>query len=125
METQQVNSHYDRLNQTVNIVNLTAHSILEMSSNIEYKASGIIARVNMIQKSIFTLNTGVAITKTIYDSIVGLPEPKQNTFYLVSAVVINALRENNITRDDVIAPNKVIRDSNGTVKGCVGFRLNG
>ncbi len=106
-------------------VNLTAHSILEMSSNIEIKTSGVVARVNTIQKNIFTTATGIAITKTDYDSIIGLPESKQNTFYIVSAAVVNALRENNIQRDDVVAPNRIVRNNHGIAIGCIGFRMNG
>lgn len=111
--------------EKIKFVNLTAHPILEMSSNMEFKTSGVVARVNTIQKNIFTTHTGISITKTVYDSIIGLPDPKNDTFFIVSAAVINALKENNIQRDDVVAPNKIIRNNHGIVIGCIGFRMNG
>ena len=51
------------------------------------------------------------------------PEPKENTIYVVSARVAQALKETNPERTDVMIPAKTLRDSEGNIIGCTGLSL--
>lgn len=49
--------------------------------------------------------------------ITGLPEPKPDTYYIVSKILAQACPE----REDLIFPGTVVRDESGDVVGCIDF----
>ena len=99
-------------------VNLTAHTINEVTTGIEIPASGIIARVksSTIKQS---EHAGVPIYKSTFGEIEGLPEPQPDTVYIVSALALNAVPT---TRTDVVAPGNLQLNEEGQPIGCCGFR---
>ena len=111
------------------VINLTAHSIYDVVTRVEFPPSKRIARVDTDRKvehiPIEGSSKKVAVVNTIYKDIVGLPEKKDGIMYIVSAIVLNALQQRGSMRDDVVAPGKSIKDSHGANVGCEGFRRNG
>ena len=114
----------------VRFINLTPHEVTVYSEDgkevvLRIPPSGTIARVSTTSKIIKKVD-GVLIRKTEYNKIEGLPEPQEDTIYIVSTVLLIALKEKGIMRDDVIAPDtnpdSVIRDSQGRVIGVKYFQ---
>jgi len=114
--------------ENVNLVNLTPHEIVVYSSDtvLRIPPSGRVARVATKEVLVGSVN-GVPVFKTEYGDIEGLPEPKENTVYVVSLLVLQALRARGVERNDVVAPNSgpgphgAVRDSEGRIIGVRSF----
>jgi len=106
------------------VVNYTGHDINDAMSMMTYPSENMkVARCSYNRVPKGKTEDGGIIYETQYTSISGLPEPLEGTRYIVSAPVLNAALQQG--REDCIAVNDVIRDGNGNVKGCRGFRMNG
>ncbi len=114
---------------TKKLINLTPHpiTIYNQDNNIvmNIPPSGQVARVATIPKIVDSVN-GVPIRQIEYGDIVGLPEPQPDTIYIVSTVVIIALRAKGINRMDVVSPDtnpdSSVRDSEGKIIGVRYFQ---
>lgn len=60
------------------------------------------------------------IYKIEYGEVSGLPEPKEDTIYIVSKIVAEALKGK---RDDLFIVASTIKDENGQVIGCRGLSM--
>ena len=60
----------------------------------------------------------IELYKPTYGEVMGLPDPKPNTVYVVSGMVNSATPE----RTDVVSPGEQLRDEEGRPIGCIGFR---
>jgi len=112
----------------VNFVNLTDHDINEMitGTTIPEVKRGIRARADVQTYTLMEAN-GIPIRKSIVNNVTGLPEPKENTIYIVSSMCLSALQEAGIKRTDVVSPGKVTyftpeEGKDFKIKGCEGFR---
>lgn len=110
----------------MNIINLTAHTInvfLE-EKEIAFPSQGL-ARVKTEEKEVGKIN-GIPVVKTVYTDVEGLQESQEDTIYLVSTLVLQALKANGINRTDCLAPNTgvsgAIRDDQGRIVGVKGFQ---
>lgn len=101
------------------IINLTSHSITEVSTNTVIPASGRVVRVKASTIKVAEAD-GMPIYQSTFGAIDGLPDPQPNTMYVVSSLVLNALPDD---RTDVVAPGNLQRDENGNPIGCYGFRI--
>jgi len=100
-------------------VNLTPHEIHEATTDLIIPSTGI-ARINMASKEVANYD-GISIYKSEYTgSLQGLPAPKVDTIYIVSALTLNAVPS---YRTDVVAPGNLIRDEHGKPSACQGFRI--
>lgn len=105
-------------------VNLTPHEINICDEDGEILTSlpskGV-ARVNTKEVVVDTIDN-INVVKTKYLDVVDLPPPQLDTIYLVSILVLQALKGK---RSDVLAPNtsprSVIRDDKGQIKGVKSF----
>lgn len=102
-------------------INLTPHDVNFISGNktIIFKPEGL-ARVSM-QPRLTALgyideDTPVEFFTNTYGEVEGLPEPQEDTFYIVSALVMNAS-----PRKDLVVPNDTVRDEQGRIIGCKSF----
>lgn len=108
------------------IINLTAHTInvVNGENNIAYPSEGL-ARVKTEEKVIGTVD-GIPVVKTVYTTVEGLPDMQEDTVYLVSTLVLQALKANGINRNDCLAPNTgvsgAIRDDQGRIVAVRGFQ---
>ncbi len=100
------------------IINLCPHTINETTTGRSFPPSGQIARVNAVQSEVCKRN-GIPVYYTTFGEISGLPDKQPDTFYIVSAIVLNAT-----DRTDVMAPGNIRRDEDKQPIGCQGFRLN-
>jgi hypothetical protein len=63
---------------------------------------------------------GIPLVTKTPGEVVGLPEPEEGKFYVVSALVQGALRQ----RRDLLVPDDLVRDGEGRVIGCRRFSVN-
>jgi len=61
------------------------------------------------------LKTGVS---TYHGLVEGLPSEQPNTYYIVSQLCANVLRN---YREDLVFPDRLLRDETGAVLGCTSF----
>lgn len=106
------------------IINLTPHdiTITNGTSTVTVKPSGL-ARCEETSEEIKVVEDWIPVLRTTYGKISGLPEPEENTIYVVSARVAQALKETNPGRTDVMIPAKTLRDSEGNIIGCSGLSI--
>jgi hypothetical protein len=119
----------------VKFVNLTPHEVTIFDSEgknviMRVPPSGTVARVSVASDVIgyFTTSQGnMPIRKTVYGEIQGLPEPSEDTIYIVSTVVLLALKAKGIERHDVVSPDtnpdSVVRDPEGRIIGVKYFQV--
>jgi len=111
-------------------VNLTPHTITVFDSSgkkclIEIPPSGQVARVATMAEEVGALPINghdVPINRVTYGEVENLPEPQNGTIYIVSVLVLQALKGQ---RTDVMAPDtgpdSVVRDENGRIAGVRAF----
>jgi hypothetical protein len=109
----------------IGVINLTPHKVTIYDKEgkkviEEIPPSGAVARVAVTSRVVGRLGV-IPIRKVEYGEIENLPDPMEGIYYIVSSVVLVALREKGINRPDVLAPDtnpdSVIRDSEGRVIG--------
>lgn len=101
---------------TMTTINLTPHAIV-LNSGESFPPSGQLARVS----ATFTpFENGVC--EQVYGEIENLPSPTEGTRYIVSGLVLAALRG---SRPDVVAPAtghpEVVRNEKGQIVSVPGF----
>jgi hypothetical protein len=84
----------------------------------EIPASGILPRVKLDNQPSEPID-GIPVEAVIYGEIVGLPDPVDGTFYIVSGLVAAAASKQG--RTDCFAPGAIVRDSDNpsNVLGCL------
>lgn len=109
------------------IINLTPHSINVIGDDnsvaITIEASGNVARCSQtidIVDSIELNNVAIPISSSSYGEVVDLPAPQDNTYYIVSRLVMSACPN----RQDLLVPNDLVRDDAGRVIGCRSLANN-
>ena len=108
----------------MNFVNLTAHSLDLLPLGISIPHADRPVKVTQNQK-VVGMYEGIPVYEIEYLDIAGLPEQKEDTIYIVSAPVLNYIREILPERKDFVAPFKAIKNSLGKTIGCSALRVNG
>lgn len=75
-----------------------------------------VARATQTKKQIDTIE-GIPVNATVYGDVEGLPEPSQDTFYVVSALTAQAAKG----RNDLLIVDSTVRDKDGRIVGCTAF----
>ena len=76
-----------------NFINLTPHAI-KLNDGRVFPPSGNVARVTSSHSEIVN-----DVCTVVYGEVTGIPAPAENTKYIVSGMVLEAVK-----RDDVVAP---------------------
>jgi len=106
----------------MNVINLTPHPIVLMPYEgcqycyVDIPTSGEIARcaVDRVQVDTITIDDiTVPVNRTQFGEVTGLPDPRPDTIYIVSAVVAQAVPD----RPDVFIVDDAVRDDQGRVVG--------
>lgn len=104
------------------LINLTPHEVnIWMGNEVrDIPPSGNVARLHMVSKNCGTV-LGIPVVSSVGRKIVGLPEPRKNTVYIVSSVIAREVK-----RPDVLSPDTtddgVIRDGAGNIKAVTRFQ---
>ena len=104
--------------RNINIVNCTPHPIRWigiLGEDVTFEPSGNIARVGVEEEDV---GSRYLLVRHNYTEVEGIPEPQENTLYIVSAMVLSAS-----DRTDLIAPNtsKAFRDEQGRIYAVPNF----
>ena len=104
------------------VINLTPHDVnfCDENGNVikRYWANGRVARVANGWETIGHVN-GIPIVERTDMRIVNLPEPREDTMYIVSNIVLNFCKD----RTDLLAPVLQV-EINERVVGCRAFVSN-
>lgn len=111
-------------------VNLTPHvlNIVDDSGNtiLSVAPSGTVARV-ATQQTVVGNVAGIDVVRTVFGDVDGLPSPQDDVVYIVSTLVLQALKANGVDRDDVVAPDtspaSVVRNADGQIVGVKRFQV--
>lgn len=104
------------------IINLTPHDVTLVISEERsvtfptYSTVRPIPRVSTKTVSDGDID-GYPLTRTQYGEVEDLPEPKEGTWYIVSALVAGRCPD----RTDLVIPNEAVRDDKGRIIGCRSF----
>lgn len=104
------------------IINLTPHEVRIRTSEgeIAVPPSGTVARCaeeRLYRPPLRIEGKDVPVSLAAFGEVEGLPEPRPNTIFIVSAIVLAAVPE----RKDVFSPGPAIRDAEGRVVACAGL----
>lgn len=109
------------------IINLTPHSVNvirdDNSVAITIEASGNVARCSQTINIVDTIdlnNVTIPVSSSSYGEVVDLPAPQDDTYYIVSRLVMSACPN----RQDLLVPNDLVRDEAGRVIGCRSLANN-
>ena len=110
------------------LVNLTPHEVVihHYSDVTTVAPSGSVARVAQETWAVRTAWDAMSSTQCIpivrseYGPVEGLPEPVEDTIYIVSSMVRTALP----TRTDIASPAILVRDVEGKIIGCKALEIN-
>lgn len=111
-------------------VNLTPHAlnIVDADGNtiLSVAPSGTVARVTTQQTVVGNI-AGIDIVRTVFGDIDGLPAPQPDTVYVVSTLVLQALKDAGVSRNDVVAPDtspqSAVRNADGQIVGVKRFQV--
>ncbi|MFA6392239.1 MAG: hypothetical protein WCW66_05870 [Patescibacteria group bacterium] len=115
------------------IMNLTPHAMVIFDSTgatevAHVEASGKVARVltETTEAGVVSIDgVEIPVVKTSYGQVENLPEVEEGTTFVVSILVIGALRALGINRGDVVSPDtgpqSVVRDGEGKILGVKRF----
>jgi hypothetical protein len=96
------------------IVNLTPHAINLVGDKTQtFAPSGTVARCAVKRQQVGAVD-GVPVNRTIFGDVTGLPAPQPGTYYIVSALVAQAVPD----RTDVLITDDAVRDDAGRIIGC-------
>lgn len=108
------------------IVNLTPHevtlrvSLAEAGERVRvYTPSGQVARVS-VEYSTHSHIGPIPLVSGSYGEVTGLPMPRPGVFFIVSALVRQAMPQ----RMDLLSPANLLRDDQGRIVGCAAFETN-
>ena len=79
------------------------------------KPEGTPARCT-VKREIAFIADSVSVNKSVFGEVVGLPEPIEGTWYIVSRIVAEAAQ-----RSDLLVPDETVRNSEGQIVGCKSF----
>lgn len=106
-------------------VNLTPHTLVVYDKDSKHvirkiPPSGTIARVSTRKEQLEPVD-GIPVSRTVFGDVEGIPEPREDTLYVVSSIVAS-----HTSRDDVVAPDtsddSVVRNEEGQIIGVRAFQ---
>lgn len=116
------------MSHEIKLVNLTSHVVKLISNenrdSVSLPPTGAMARVSIKRKKIdvFVFNDAqIPIYESRWGNVKGLPDPKPNTYYIVSSIVADACKD----RQDLLVPdNPCYHPVTGGIMGMFGLRIN-
>lgn len=105
----------------MNIVNLTPHSVVVYKDGgvfVTIPPSGVVARITSSTTVIGEID-GIPVTQTVFEPVTGLPDPQENTIYIVSLFVHGSpsvAHRTDLYRPDT-GPQSAVRDADNKIIG--------
>ena len=112
------------MEQQTQLINLTPHTINIVTEDgtpiLSLESQGV-ARVAATTEVVGVIQVDEMIvpqTHTTFGEVEGLPDQAPGVGYIVSNMIISALAQQGIRRDDLFTPGMQVRDDQGRVIGC-------
>ena len=99
-------------------INLTPHTINELTTDLSIPPSGLVARLDHKTKQTAQLD-GIPVYSKQFGEVQNLPDPQPDTYCIVSGIMLDHAKA--MGRTDCLAPAELVRDEQGQVVGCKGF----
>lgn len=101
------------------IQNLTPHTVTIFAGDApkHFEPTGTVARVHYKRDTSWV--AGVPLVADVSHTVIDLPAPQENVYYIVSGMVFEAVP----TRNDLLAPVQPVRNEGGRVIGCKMLRV--
>ncbi|NNG67530.1 hypothetical protein [Caldanaerobacter subterraneus] len=101
------------------LVNLTPHEITLIleGGELHIPPSGTVARCTTNRVTVEEVHIDglkIPINKTEFGEVENLPEPEEGTYFIVSAIVAQAMSGK---RSDLLIPDDAVRDEQGRIVG--------
>ena len=115
------------------MINLTPHAMVVFSSDgttevARIEPTGVVVRVQTeaTEVGVVSINgADIPVVETSYGQVENLPEQQDGTTFVVSTMVLSALKALGVNRRDVVAPDTgpqaVVRDGEGRILGVKRF----
>ncbi len=104
------------------IKNLTPHTVTIVTTTGEqiiYMPTGVIPRLSTKTIQVGAVD-GIPITSTVFGEVQDMPEYVQDTYLIVSRMVLAAMPR----RSDLLVPNELVRNEKGQIIGCRSLAKN-
>jgi len=102
------------------IVNLTPHEvkIVDGGNNVVavFPSDGV-AWVSQYDVLVDEINS-IPVVKTEFGEVLGLPEPAEDTVFIVSRITVEVARARGLNTDDLLITSGAVRDDQGRIVGC-------
>ena len=102
------------------IVNLTPHEvkIVDGGNNVVavFPSDGV-ARVSQYDVLVDEINS-IPVVKTEFGEVLDLPEPAEDTVFIVSCITVEVARARGLNTDDLLITSGAVRDDQGRIVGC-------
>ncbi|QUB37497.1 hypothetical protein J5A52_05210 [TM7 phylum sp. oral taxon 349] len=102
------------------VVNLTLHEvkIVDGGNNVVavFPSDGV-ARVSQHDVLVDEINS-IPVVKTEFGEVLGLPEPAEDTVFIVSRITVEVARARGLNTDDLLITSGAVRDDQGRIVGC-------
>lgn len=102
------------------IVNLTPHEvkIVDGGNNVVavFPSDGV-ARASQHDVLVDEINS-IPVVKTEFGEVLGLPEPAEDTVFIVSRITVEVARARGLNTDDLLITSGAVRDDQGRIVGC-------
>lgn len=102
------------------IINLTPHEvkIVDGGNNVVavFPSDGV-AWVSQYDVLVDEINS-IPVVKTEFGEVLGLPEPAEDTVFIVSRITVEVARARGLNTDDLLITSGAVRDDQGQIVGC-------
>ena len=102
------------------VVNLTPHEvkIVDGGNNVVavFPSDGV-DRVSQHDVLVDEINS-IPVVKTEFGEVLGLPEPAEDTVFIVSRITVEVARARGLNTDDLLITSGAVRDDQGRIVGC-------
>ena len=102
------------------IVNLTPHEvkIVDGGNNVVavFPSDGV-ARASQHDVLVDEINS-IPVVKTEFGEVLGLPEPAEDTVFIVSRITVEVACARGLNTDDLLITSGAVRDDQGRIVGC-------
>lgn len=100
-------------------INLTPHEVTLVDDQgditLVIKPEQTSARCAVKREIAFTAD-GIQVNRSVFGEVVGLPDPVEGTWCIVSRIVAEAAQ-----RSDLLVPDETVRNPEGQIVGCKSF----
>ena len=105
------------------ILNLTPHTLVVGGNEIKSAGVARVSETSELVRTEITSYGEIPIFRTTFGHVIDLPEEKEDTILVVSAITARAAMQENPARRDIFVPGKQIRDIEGRIVGCEGIAI--